>query len=274
LVTEKPTIDMQLRDDLVARLRAPDGCPWDREQRLTDLRAYLLEEAHEVASAIDRESWNDLREEMGDLLFQLAFLGRLNEEAGRFGLSDSISTVHDKMVERHPHVFASRSTSGDQRAPDKEAVAKDWERRKVEQRRTGDSLLEGVNPSLPSLLSSYRMTQKAAGVGFDWSRADDVIEKVREELAELEEARFESKERSFEEIGDLLFAVANLARHLDVDPEAALARSNLKFRRRFGFIEKTLASEERKLTDASLEELEALWEQAKDGEVAEPRPPR
>ena len=255
--TRSPSMDMKILDDLVARLRAADGCPWDREQTLTHLRAYLLEEAHELAAAIDDDDWNGLREEMGDLLFQLAFIGRLNEEAGRSGLAQSIDCVHEKMVDRHPHVF------GDETASDSRQVAQDWERRKLERREVGTSLLKAVNPSLPSLVTSYRMTQKAAGIGFDWKSADEVVAKVREELNEVEGAREESADRRLDEIGDLLFAVANLARHLDVDPEAALARSNLKFRKRFRFIERSLGKSNRRLSDASLEELDQLWEEAK-----------
>ena len=250
-------MDMKILDDLVARLRGSDGCPWDREQTLTDLRAYLLEEAHEVAGALDAQDWDSLREEMGDLLFQLAFLGRLNQEAGRFSLSDSIADVHRKMVERHPHVFEDTTPL------DSREVAEAWERRKLEERGIESSVLGSVNPSLPGLVTSYRMTQKAAGVGFDWDSADGVFAKVREELAEVESARQEGAERTLEEIGDLLFAVANLARHLGVDPEAALARSNLEFRRRFQFIERALAENNRRVTDASLGEMETLWEEAK-----------
>jgi MazG family protein len=250
-------IDLRVLDDLIARLRAPDGCPWDREQTLTDLRAYLLEEAFEVANALDNEDWEGLREELGDLLFQVVFLGQINEEEGRFDLSDAIDSVNRKMVDRHPHVF------GDETATDARAVAAAWERRKLRSRSMGTSVLKGVNSALPNLLRSYRMTQKAAGVGFDWSSAEEVFEKVREELNEVDEARLESAERCYEEVGDLLFAVANLARHLSVDPEAALARANLKFQRRFAFIEESLAKRGLKLTDSDLEEMEELWEEAK-----------
>ena len=256
-------MDMKILDDLVARLRGPDGCPWDREQTLTDLRAYLLEEAHEVAGALDAQDWDSLREEIGDLLFQLAFLGRLNEEAGRFSLSDSIADVRKKMVDRHPHVFGDANVFGDARAQSSSEVAAAWERRKLEERGTDSSVLDGVNPSLPGLVTSYRMTQKAAGVGFDWDSVDGVFEKVREELAEVRSAQAEGTERVLDEIGDLLFAVANLARHLGADPEAALARSNLKFRKRFRFIEQALARDGRRVTDASLAEMETLWEEAK-----------
>jgi ATP diphosphatase len=255
-------MDLQVLDELVARLRAPDGCPWDREQTLGDLRAYLLEEAHEVADAIDRRDWDDLREEMGDLLFQLAFLGRLNDEAARFSIADSIECVRNKMVQRHPHVFGN-----EQQLADAEAVARSWERRKVERRSEGASLLDGVAASLPGLVASYRMTQKASGIGFDWSSPADVAAKVEEELQEVLQAASRGRKQRSEEIGDLLFAVANLARHLDVDPEAALAHANLKFRRRFRSIEKALAAQQRRLTEATPEEMEELWEQAKRAEA-------
>jgi MazG family protein len=167
------------------------------------------------------------------------------------------------MVDRHPHVF------GGEIETDARAVAAAWERRKLRSRSMGTSVLEGVSSALPNLLRSYRMTQKAAGVGFDWSSAEEVLEKVREELNEVDEARQEGAERCYEEVGDLLFAVANLARHLSVDPEAALARANLKFQRRFGFIEESLAKRGLKLTDSSLEEMEELWQEAKRREGLE-----
>jgi ATP diphosphatase len=264
-------------DALVARLRGPDGCPWDREQGFDEIRAYLLEEAHEVAAAIDRRDWPELSEELGDLLFQLAFLGRLSEEAGRPGLERSIETVRAKMIERHPHVFGQEapagSTPGAPGAPpsalDAEAVAAAWERRKLGSRGAGASLLDGMAASMPSLLAAYRMTQKAAGVGFDWGSAGEVLAKVKEELGELEQALQSDRARARDEIGDLLFSVANLARHLGVDPEAATARTNLKFRRRFQFIEDRLRREGRRVDQATLAEMDALWDEAKAGERTE-----
>jgi MazG family protein len=278
---------------LVARLRAPDGCPWDREQTLTEARGYLLEEAHELAAAIDAGEPAALVEELGDLLFQAAFVARLVEEAEGSGPGEAAAAAVDrviaKMVERHPHVF------GDHELPDAAAVSRAWERRKL----AGDaasgeprSHLAGVPASLPALLAAYRMTQKAAGVGFDWPEAADVLAKIDEELAELRaelaaagsgqgEVRpatgdgAEAGEgaesapprgRIAEELGDLLFTVANLARKLDVDPEAALAATNRKFRRRFGRVEEELAAEGRRLDQASLDEMDALWERAKDEE--------
>ncbi len=247
--------------DLVARLRAPDGCPWDREQGAADLRAYLLEEAHEAAAAIDTGDWGELAGELGDLLFQIAFLVRLAEERGAFDLEKVVAGIEAKMVARHPHVFGGETLA------DARAVREAWERRKL--REPGrESLLAGVPPSLPALLAAYRLTQKAAGVGFDWPEAQAVLAKVDEEVAELREAlaegkREDAREKVTEEIGDLLFTVANLARKLDVDPEAALAGANRKFRRRFEQIERRLAEQGRTADEASLEEMDALWDEAK-----------
>ena len=247
--------------DLVARLRAPDGCPWDREQGAADLRAYLLEEAHEAAAAIDTGDWGELAGELGDLLFQIAFLVRLAEERGAFDLEKVVAGIEAKMVARHPHVFGGETLA------DARAVREAWERRKL--REPGrESLLAGVPPSLPALLAAYRLTQKAAGVGFDWPEAQAVLDKVDEEVAELREAladgkREDTREKVTEEIGDLLFTVANLSRKLDVDPEAALAAANRKFRRRFEQIERRLAEQGRTADEASLAEMDALWDEAK-----------
>jgi ATP diphosphatase len=258
--------DLQKLVDLVARLRAPDGCPWDREQTLPDVRAYLLEEAHELAGAIDAVGdsgngggdWTELGEELGDMLFQVAFIGRLAEEAGAFRLSQVVDGVHRKMVERHPHVF------GDEVAADAEAVRQAWERRKLQKEPKRESLFSGVPASLPALLGAYRLTQKAAGVGFDWPDAAPVLDKVEEEIDEVRQALAAGeKEAVREEIGDLLFTLANLARKLDVDPEAALAGTNRKFRRRFAKIEEGLAAQGKTAAEATLEEMDALWEAAK-----------
>ena len=263
---------------LVARLRAPDGCPWDRQQGPADVRGYLLEEAHEVAAALDGGSWEAIAEELGDLLFQVSFVARLGEEAGALETGAVIDGILAKMVARHPHVF------GGPQLPDAAAVARAWERRKLDEGRArppeGDaevppSLLAGVPATLPALLGAYRMTQKAAGVGFDWPDAAAVLAKVDEEIAELraelagaaaaEEAApaAPDRQRIAEELGDLIFTTANLARKLDVDPEAALAATNRKFRRRFEHVERGLAARGRGPDQASLEEMDALWEEAK-----------
>ena len=244
---------------LVDRLRAPDGCPWDREQRLEDVRAYLLEEAHEVAAAIDRGDPGDLESELGDLVFQVVFVAALARDAGDFDLDRVLARVHAKMVARHPHVFG-----GDQLA-DAQAVRDAWERRKAREKKSG-SLLDGVAASLPALVGAYRMTQKAAGVGFDWPQANDVLSKIDEELGEVRAelaAAVPDRERLRAEVGDLLFTVANLARKLEVDPEGALAQANLKFRRRFAAVEEGLASAGAELGRASLEQMDALWDEAK-----------
>lgn len=252
--------DLQKLLDLVARLRAPEGCPWDREQTLNDVRAYLLEEAHELAGAIDGGDWDELVEELGDLLFQVAFIGRLAEEAGAFSLSQVIDGVYRKMVDRHPHVF------GDEVLPDAEAVRQAWERRKLRAEPKRESLFSGVPASLPALLGAYRLTQKAAGVGFDWPDAAAVLAKAEEEIAEVKEALAGGKRDAVrDEVGDLLFTLANLARKLDVDPEAALAGTNRKFRQRFAKIEEGLAAQGKTAAEATLEEMDALWEAAKGG---------
>lgn len=251
--------------DLVAVLRSDDGCPWDREQTLRDLRAYLLEEAHEAAAAIDAEEWDELCDELGDLLFQIVFIVRLAEERSRFGLEEVVERIEAKMIRRHPHVF------GDVELADSAAVRRAWEQRKLEARQPGRSLLAGVPSSLPALLAAYRITQKAAGVGFDWPDAGAVVDKLAEEVDELrralETAARPSDSEVREELGDLLFTAANLARHLGIDPEAALAAANSKFGRRFARLESLLAEHGRSFSDSSLDDLEALWQSVK----AEPR---
>lgn len=271
--------DTELRRliDLVARLRAPDGCPWDREQRLPDVRAYLLEEAHELAAAIDAAvatgDWDEIRNEAGDLLFQVAFLLRLAEEEKAFAAGETLRGIHDKMVVRHPHVF------GEAQAADAAAVNRLWETRKARERGEDESLLDGVAPTLPALLAAYRLSQKAAGVGFDWPSAEAVLEKVAEEMDELREAMHgkvptrdsqlveaERQRRLEEEVGDVLFTVANLARKLGLDPEAALAGANAKFRHRFHHIERELRRRGQELGDTDIETLEGLWEEVKGRE--------
>ncbi|MFL6199490.1 MAG: nucleoside triphosphate pyrophosphohydrolase [Thermoanaerobaculia bacterium] len=252
------TSDLQTLVDLVARLRAPDGCPWDKEQTLENVRAYLLEEAHELAGAIDGGDWQELAEELGDMLFQVAFIARLAEEAGAFRLPQVIDGVHSKMVARHPHVFGNESLA------DAEAVRQAWERRKLNEEPNRKTLLGGVPSSLPALLGTYRLTQKAAGVGFDWPDAASVLDKADEEIAEVREALAEGNAAQVrEEIGDLLFTLANLARKLDVDPEAALAGTNRKFRTRFAAVEQGLAARGKTAAEATLEEMDELWEAAK-----------
>jgi ATP diphosphatase len=266
---ENPAGDVSLTRllDLVRRLRAPDGCPWDREQTLDALRAYLLEEAHETADAIDRQDWDDLLAELGDLLFQLCFVCVLAEEQQRFDLDQVVEAIYRKMVDRHPHVFGDRDQASSGGRPETaEQVAQAWERAK-RARRTDTSALSGVPTSLPALTGAHRLGQKAAALGFDWERPAQVVDKIREEVAELEEAIAEGGPSEIEsELGDLLLSVASLSRHLGCDPERALARANLRFRRRFGRVESALGS---RLVDGSMpldalrKEMERIWAEAK-----------
>ncbi len=256
--------------DLVARLRAPDGCPWDREQELADLRPFLIEEAHEAAAAVDGGDWDEIREELGDLLFQVAFLTTLAGESGAFSVEDVIDGIETKMVDRHPHVF------GEERLPDSGAVRVAWEKRKASER--SGSVLDGVPTTLPALVHAYRVTQKASGVGFDWAKADEVKAKLDEEIGELEaelEAESPDPQRLRDEIGDVLFTVANLARHLGIDPEGALASTNGKFARRFRGVEQELEKRGTTVAETELEELDRLWTERKkaereDGDVRSP----
>ncbi len=249
--------------DLIDRLRV--DCPWDRELSLADLRAYLIEEAHELAAAIDERDPAAINEELGDLLFEAVYVARLTgAELEEVPLSGAIRGVIDKMVSRHPHVFGDEQDQA--KAGSAAEVAAMWEQRK----RSPDgerSALDGVPASLPALVGAYRLGQKAAGIGFDWDSTRAVRAKVTEELRELDDETAsdpagqsaEAKARVEEELGDVLFAVANLARHLDVDPERALAAANRKFRRRFAAMEAELEPG----GDYGMEELERLWERSK-----------
>jgi len=267
---------------LMARLRSPEGCPWDREQTYASLAPMLLEEAYEAFEAVEaaREGRPaELRDELGDLLFQIVFYAQVARERGEFDAGDVIEQIHAKMVRRHPHVF------GDASAENAEEVLRNWEAIKAEERRAAGkdggkddhaSLLEGVSPKTPALMEAHQLATKAARVGFDWQRAEDIFDKISEEAGELRVAVGELTEskrqgapdealeaRVREEVGDLLFAVANLARHLKVEPEAALKLTNRKFRRRFQYIERALRAQGRDPEAATLDEMEALWQEAK-----------
>lgn len=249
-------------EDLVETLRGPDGCPWDREQELTDIRAYFLEEAHELAAAIDTGSATEIREELGDLLFHLVFISNLVQESEESELGKVVDGIHRKMVDRHPHVF------GGPTLPDGGAVHRAWEERKAER---GRSALAGVPDTLPALLAAYRVSQKAAGLGFDWPDVGAVLDKVAEELQEVQAALEEHgpDEKVGEEIGDLLFAAANLARKAGFDPEAALHRANRKFRSRFEAMERLLDDETR-LSEQTDDQLDDLWRRAKQADGSAP----
>lgn len=264
--------------ELMRRLRSPDGCPWDREQTYATLAPMLLEEAYEAFEAVEaaREGRaGELRGELGDLLFQIVFYAQVAGERGDFTIDDVIEAIHAKMVRRHPHVF------GTARADDTAEVLRNWEAIKAEEKRLAGksdeaketSLLDGVSPKIPALMESHQLTTKAARVRFDWENVDQVFDKLHEELSELREAIKEQETsdeaqqiRVREEVGDVLFAVANVARHLKVEPEAALKLTNSKFRRRFRHIEQRLTQQGKSLDGVALAEMEELWQEAKRSE--------
>lgn len=253
---------------IMARLRAPDGCPWDREQTIDSLKKYVLEETYEVIEAIDRQDHDGLREELGDFLLQAVFLAQLEQEAGHFSIADSTRAIADKLIRRHPHVFGRESGHA---ALDTAAQVKArWEEIKTEERAGGakaSTLLSGIPAAQPALLRAHQIGARAASVGFDWERAGDIVAKMREEVEEIQEVVADgataSGERLEEEVGDLLFAIANLARKLGVDPEAALRKANNKFTKRFTAMETHVADSGRKMPALSLDELEAEWERVK-----------
>ena len=263
---------------LMARLRSPDGCPWDREQTYATLAPMLLEEAYEAFEAVEEAREGQpagLRDELGDLLFQIIFYAQVAAERGDFTIDDVTGQIHAKMVRRHPHVF------GDVLVRDNEELLRNWEALKAEEKRAAGrgvqdedaSLLDGVSSKAPALMEAHQLTTKAARVGFDWQSVDDIFDKLREEVEELREAIRLSREAGAdsesasqhvrEEVGDLLFAVTNIARHLDVEPESALKLTNRKFRRRFRHIERGLKERGRELGAATIEEMEELWQEAK-----------
>ena len=251
---------------IMARLRDPDGgCPWDLEQTFDSIAPYTIEEAYEVADAIARRSMPELRDELGDLLLQVVYHARMAEESGAFRIGDVIRGVSDKMLRRHPHVFGdeSRDKSADEQT-------RDWERMKADERaaRPGTSgALAGVATGLPALTRAVKLQDRAARVGFDWPDAGAVLDKIVEEANELAEARAARDPAGLaEEYGDLMFVMANLARHLRIDPEAALRGANAKFTRRFAAIEAALAAEGRTPSDSTLAEMDALWDAAKRAE--------
>ena len=253
--------------EIMARLRDPEGgCPWDITQTFATIAPYTLEEAHEVADAIERQAWDELKGELGDLLFQSVYHARMAEEAGLFGFADVVRAISDKMVARHPHVFADQSR-------DKTAAeqSRDWEAAKAAER-AGSRTLEGVALALPALTRAVKLQNRAARVGFDWPSTAEVLDKLVEEAREVVEARDTLGEAALaEEVGDLLFVVANLARHLKVDPEAALRAANAKFTRRFARIEDWLAEAGKRPEDSDLAEMDALWNRAKAEEKARRR---
>jgi MazG family protein len=261
--------------ELMDRLRSANGCPWDREQTYATLAPMMLEEAYEAFEAVEEARAgrpNELRDELGDLLFQIVFYAQVAKERGEFTIDDVTSAIHTKMVRRHPHVF------GEVKADDSATVLLNWETMKAEERRAAGksenastSILDGVPSKAPALMEAHQLSTKAARVGFDWKRIDDIFDKLHEEIEELHSAITQHAElkdeathaRVREELGDLLFAATNIARHLHVEPEAALKLTNRKFRQRFKYIEDTLRDQGKTFQDVTIDDLEALWQRAK-----------
>ncbi len=251
---------------LVEQLRGENGCPWDKEQTRETLKPMLIEEAFEVLDALDAEDPGELKDELGDLLFQVVFHSQIAREKGEFDLADVINRSHEKMVRRHPHIFgdADLKTSVD--------VLKNWEDIKAAEKgiqsastpESDRSLLDGIPSRLPALHQAYQMTAKASRVGFDWSRLEDILSKMQEEAHELQEAQSRQDPiKVAEEIGDLLFVAVNIARFLGIDPETALRRCNEKFSRRFRYVESAIKRQGRELRNSNLSEMDDLWNEAK-----------
>jgi MazG family protein len=254
--------------EIMRRLRGPGGCPWDHQQTIHSLRGFVLEETYEVLDAIDRSDHDALRGEIGDFIFEGVFLARIEEDEGRFTVADSLHAISEKLIRRHPHVFGPEADAAGSRVDTPGKVVEQWEQIKAsEQRDAGKkrSLLQGVARSMPALLRAYEIGTRVAAVGFDWPAAAQVIDKIEEEVAELRDTigRSEGRERAEEEMGDLLFSIANLSRKLGIEPESALRRANEKFSERFGALEEEFEKQGRTLEDATLEEMEAIWRTVK-----------
>ncbi|MCK0151013.1 nucleoside triphosphate pyrophosphohydrolase [Marivita sp. S6314] len=248
--------------EIMRRLRDPEtGCPWDIEQDFASIAPYTIEEAYEVADAIERAAWDELKGELGDLLLQSVYHTQMAEEAGMFSFDDVANAISDKMVARHPHVFGDES-----RDKSAEQQVQEWEKIKAAERagKQETGVLDGVAKGLPALTRAIKLQNRAARVGFDWPSTDQVLDKIVEEAHEVRDA--DTPEDRFEEFGDLLFVVTNLARHMDIDPEAALRAANAKFTRRFERIEAALAKDGRTPKDSTLDEMDALWDAAKAAE--------
>lgn len=270
----QPSNDIARLLEIMTALRTPEtGCPWDLEQNFATIAPYTIEEAYEVADAIARNDMTDLRDELGDLLLQVVFHSRMAEEAGEFDFGDVVNAITGKMIRRHPHVF------GDADARAAGSAKGQWDRIKAEEKAEkraariargedpedhGKGFLDGIPVALPALTRALKLQQKAATVGFDWGEAAPILDKIEEEIGELRAAMASNRQAEIaDEFGDVIFAVVNLGRHLSVDPEAALAGTNEKFRSRFHYVERSLSQANSNLMDASLEKMEELWQNAK-----------
>jgi ATP diphosphatase len=259
---------------IMARLRGPNGCPWDREQTFDSIKRHTLEETYEVFDAIERRDWPDLKDELGDLLLQVLFYAQMASEAGHFTIADVAANLNAKLIRRHPHIF------GDVEATDSQTVLRNWEQIKhVEKRASGkqqDSMLDDIPRTMPAMLEAGKLGSRAAKVGFDWPNADGLFDKLQEEIAELQAellpptAAKPTPPAAEEELGDLLFTAVNLARHLKLDPESALRSSNAKFRRRFAAMESEGGGRDA-LADRTPQQLDELWNRAKNADRATPK---
>ncbi|MBI5025417.1 MAG: nucleoside triphosphate pyrophosphohydrolase [Nitrospirae bacterium] len=245
--------------DIMAALRSEKGCPWDREQTRDSLKPFLVEETYEVMEALDEGSTETIKEELGDLLFQIVFHCQIAKERNEFDMSDVIEKISEKMIKRHPHVF------GNAKYKSSDELLKHWEEEKKREGKHMGSILEGVPKSLPSLLRAHKLQKKAARVGFDWEKTEDAIKKLDEELKEFKDAVKKKKRSEIEdELGDIFFMLVNISRFVGVNPEDALRRTISKFISRFRYIEMKAAEQEKSLSDMTLEEMDALWDEAKD----------
>jgi ATP diphosphatase len=269
-----PSRDIGRLLEIMAALRTPKtGCPWDLVQNFSTIAPYTLEEAYEVADAIARDDMADLKEELGDLLLQVVYHARMAEEQGAFAFGDVVQGITEKMIRRHPHVFGDMA--GELHTPGPQAIAGLWERIKAEEKKdkagrdnsaVESGALAGVPVTLPALTRALKLQTKAGKVGFDWNDPRAVLRKIREEADEIEAELDDAPEQAAAEVGDLLFAAVNLARHLCADPEAVLRQTNRKFERRFASIERALAAQGKAPQDATLAEMDALWDEAKTRE--------
>jgi MazG family protein len=266
MLEEHKDLDGQFSElvQIMKRLRGPGGCPWDRKQSFDSIKAYLLEETYEVMDAIDRRDWAGLSDELGDLLLQPVFFAQMASEAGYFSIADCLAAINAKLIRRHPHIFA------DAVAETAEDVKQKWDEIKAQERlekgvdNRNHSVLDGVLRSFPALVEASQLSRKAAGEGFEWPEIDGVIDKLQEEASELAEARQSLNQEEVEhEIGDMFFTLVNLARFLRVDPEQALRKTNQRFRNRFAYVERKLSERGVKTSEAMLEEMEELWQEAK-----------
>ncbi len=242
---------------IMARLRAPGGCPWDREQTFDTIKPYLLQESYEVMDAIDRRDWNELSSELGDLMLQAVFFSQMASEEGRFTIDDALRAINEKLIRRHPHVF------GDENASTAGEVLKRWDEIKASEKKAAkpQALLDAVPRALPALVEAEQISTRAANRGFDWRNAEEVLAKLDEERAELKASQTQEEREG--ELGDMLFTLVNLARFLKVDPEQALRRTNAKFRARFAHVEQGVLASGKSWKETPIEEMEALWQAAK-----------